>query len=155
KSAKTKQTTCDQAACNAEHSKSKFDEGSCCRLCVPLVANDKVLGVIDLKTPGLDPVETEVQNFLSTLASQAAMVIRNASIHEELEHHYRELTLLYDIQQEVSSTLDYHKVLDLIADRTKKLMEASECTIRLVEEKKGKQFIKVAATTGHKFIGPE
>lgn len=155
KTAKTQQATCDQLGCVLTYLETTDNVGTCCRICIPLVANDTALGVIDLKTPGIDHVDPEVQNFLSTLASQAAMVIRNASIHEELEHHYRELTLLYDIQREVSSTLDYRKVLDLITDRTKHLMDASECTIRLLEEKKGKRFIRVAATTGHKFIGPE
>lgn len=126
-----------------------------CRLCIPLVAGDEVLGVIDLKSNSCTRIQADMEEMLSTLASQAALVLRNASTHHDLEQHYREISLLYEIQQELTSTLEYQKVLERIVERTKRLLSASECTIRLIEERDGKRFIGVAATTGRIFIGPD
>ena len=126
-----------------------------CRLCVPLVAGDEVLGVIDMRTNYCSRIEPDMEEMLSTLASQAALVLRNASIHSELEHHYREISLLYEVQQELSSTFEYENVLRVIAERTRRLFDARECTIRLLEERGGKRFIRIAATTGRQFIGPD
>jgi len=131
------------------------ETGSCCRLCVPLMAGDEVLGVIDLKRMDCTGIEPDTQEFLATMASQAALILRNASTHEELERHYRELSVLYEIQQEISSTLDYHRVLKLIVERTKRLMLASECTIRLIADTPTTKVMRVAATTGDAFIGPQ
>lgn len=125
-----------------------------CRLCLPLVAGDEVLGVIDLQTSGCVRIDSDVEDLLTTIASQAALVFRNAETHEELEQHYRELSLLFEIQQEVSSTLEYEKVLSLIVDRTRRLMDGSECTIRLVEERELKKVIRIAATTSNEHFGP-
>lgn len=130
-------------------------ESTYCRLCVPLVAGTDVLGVIDIKSNACTRVEQDMEEMLGTLASQAALVLRNASTHHELEQHYQELSLLYEIQQEISSTVNYEKVLELIVKRTRDLLEASECTIRLVEERAGRRYIRVAATTGRIFIGPD
>lgn len=126
-----------------------------CRLCLPLIAGDDVMGVIDVESPprclryGVD-----VEELLVTIASQAALVLRNAETHEDLEQHYSELSLLFEIQQEVSSTLEYKKVLKLIVDRTRRLMHGSECTIRLVESQGLRKMIRVAATTANNHLGP-
>jgi signal transduction histidine kinase len=124
-----------------------------CRLCLPLVAGDEVMGVIDVTSSACARFGHEMEELLVTIASQAALVLRNAKTHEDLEQHYRELSLLYEIQQEVSSTLEYQKVLALIVDRTRRLMEGAECTIRLVEDQGVRKIIRVAATTAQNVLG--
>ncbi len=127
-----------------------------CRICIPLVAGDEVLGVIDLRPGSCARIDENLEEMLATLASQAAVILRNASTHSELEQHYREISLLYEIQQEISSTFDYQKVLSLIVERTKSLFEAAECTIRLVEKLPSRgRYVRIVATTGRRFIGPD
>lgn len=124
-----------------------------CRLCLPLVAGEEVMGVIDVSSNDCTRFTHEMEELLDTIASQAAMVLRNAKTHEDLELHYRELSLLYEIQQEVSSTLEYQKVLNLIVHRTRKLMDGAECTIRLVEDHGIRKVIRVSATTADNVLG--
>ncbi|MGC8841951.1 MAG: GAF domain-containing protein [Candidatus Sumerlaeaceae bacterium] len=126
-----------------------------CRLTIPLVAGDEALGVIDIFARRQRLFDADTREFLSTLASLAAQVLRNAVTHEELEQHYREISLLYEIQQEMASTLDYQSVLKLIVHRTKQIFDAAECTIRLLEERDGHLFIRVVASSGERFIGPQ
>lgn len=131
------------------------DGESNCRLIIPLVAGDETLGVIDIFSQRRRSFDADTREFLATLASLAAQVLRNAVIHEELEQHYREISLLYEIQQEMASTLDYHSVLKLIVHRTKQIFDAAECTIRLLEERQGRLYIRVVASSGPQFIGPQ
>ena len=128
---------------------------SYCRLCVPLIASDEIMGVIDLLMPHCRVVNCEVEDLLATIASQAAMVLQNAEAHEELEEHYRELSLLFEIQQEVSSTLEYEKVLKVIVERTRRLLHGAECTNRLSEDRGLEKVIRVVATTSEEHIGPD
>ncbi len=130
-------------------------ESQVCRLAVPLVAGEEVLGVIDLQARRCEPFDPDLEEMLGTLASQAALVFRNAITHEELEQHYRELSLLYDIQQEITSTFDSRKILSRIVERARDLFDARECTIRLLVEHDSRRFVRIAATTGRQFIGPE
>jgi len=132
-----------------------FNGPTFCRLCVPLLAGTEVVGVIDIRTGACTRVEEDMEEMLATLASQAALVLRNAATHAELEQHYQEISLLYEIQQEIASTLEYEKVLQLIVERTRDLLKAKECTIRLIEEKGADRQIRVSATTGRQFIGPD
>ena len=143
-----------QGTCSLPPSESATGS-SYCRLCVPLVAGDEVLGVIDIQSAGCTRISTDAEELLSTMASQAALVLRNAETHEDLEQHYRELSLMFEIQQEISSTLEYEKVLSLIVDRTRRLLHGSECTIRLVEDRGLKKWIRIAATTSRQHFGPE
>ncbi|MBX7245875.1 MAG: GAF domain-containing protein [Candidatus Sumerlaeaceae bacterium] len=138
----------------AQRKRTRICETSFCRLSIPLVAEDEVLGVIDLKSHRPEPFDKDTEEFLATLASQAAQVFRNASIYEDLEQHYRELSLLYEIQQEISSTVDYKNILTLIVERTRRLLDARECSIRLVLERGGKRYMRLVASTGA-VVGPE
>ncbi len=124
-----------------------------CRLCLPLVAGEEVMGVIDVTSVECTRFSPEMEELLVTIASQAALVLQNARTHEDLELHYRELSLLYEIQQEISSTLEYQKVLALIVNRTHKLMQGAECTIRLVEDHGIRKVVRVEATTAERVLG--
>src|SRR5690606_27189578 len=51
------------------------------------------------------------------------------------------------------STLEYQKVLTLIVDRTRRLMQGAECTIRLVEDQGIRKIIRVVASTASSVMG--
>lgn len=125
------------------------------RAAIPLVAGEEILGVVDLLLAERPQPGDDVLELLSTLAGQAAQVLRNASTHEELEQRYREMSLLYEIQQEMASAFNYRKVLTLIVERTQRLLNASEVSIRLLNVRNGRTYIRVAATTGDRVFGPE
>jgi signal transduction histidine kinase len=123
------------------------------RICIPLVTQNEVVGVVDITTRRAARVAPDIEEILLTLAAQAAMLIRAALHKQQLEQSYSELSILHDIQQEISSTVDYSKVLRIVCERLKKLLNAAEVTIRLVEEKDGLRVLRVAETTGRIFLG--
>ncbi len=65
-------------------------------LCVPLINNDEITGVINIETTRLDAYTETDQRVLETAASQIAIAIDNANLYANLEHSHHELTLAYD-----------------------------------------------------------
>ncbi len=71
-------------------------------LVVPLIHNDRVVGVFDLESPVLDRFNDEHVKVLTPLASQVAIAIENAGLYAELKRNerrlQRELRIARDIQ---------------------------------------------------------
>jgi GAF domain-containing protein len=103
-------------------------------IAIPLKLKDKVIGVLYLNDA--DPhdfTETEV-SVLSTLASQAAIAIDNATLFQERGERAERLTQLQEITAAISakpSNLD--EVLDLILDRLSYIFPGASCGIRLYD----------------------
>ncbi len=89
---------------------------------VPLIFRDKVIGVITLynKQEGQPFTEEDLQ-FLTTVASGAAVAVENAAMYERMEDlaieartRAQELSILYDIGTAMSTTLNLDRLLRII-----------------------------------------
>ena len=89
---------------------------------VPLIFRDKVIGVITLynKQEGQPFTEEDLQ-FLTTVASGAAVSVENAAMYERMEDlaieartRAQELSILYDIGTAMSTTLNLDRLLRII-----------------------------------------
>ena len=60
-------------------------------LAVPLVVNDRLIGVIDLESTVLDAFSEEHEQMLLALAAHAATALENARLHSEVLDHERRL----------------------------------------------------------------
>ncbi len=65
-------------------------------LCVPLINNDEIIGVINIETTHLNAYSETDQRVLETTASQIAIAIDNATLYTNLENSHQALTLAYD-----------------------------------------------------------
>ena len=93
---------------------------------VPLIFQDKVIGVITLynKQEGQRFNEDDLQ-FLTLVASGAAVAVENAAMYERMEdlatearNRAQELSILYDIGTAMSSTLNLDRLLRIILTAT-------------------------------------
>ena len=99
-------------------------------LIVPLVSQDRVVGAMALDCAEEGCRFTEVQvNLAMAIASQAAVAIENARLYEETRRRAEELATLEGIAHELTTTLDYQRVLDLVLD---KALAATSASIGLV-----------------------
>jgi PAS domain S-box-containing protein len=65
-------------------------------ICAPLVTGKKVIGVINLGTREVHQYTARDLNLLTTLASQAASAVENATLYEELQRSEKEYRSLYE-----------------------------------------------------------
>lgn len=104
-------------------------------LAVPLIAKNRVVGVIDLEAPWPDFFTEQHQNLLELLAGRMAMAIENARLYRRSVRQARTLQLLNEISREVSSVLVLKDLLRKIGTLTKRLIDYHRFSILLADDR--------------------
>ncbi|MHB8653282.1 MAG: SpoIIE family protein phosphatase [Terriglobia bacterium] len=104
-------------------------------LAVPLIAKNRVVGVIDLEAPWADFFTEQHQNLLELLAGRMAMAIENARLYRRSVRQARTLHLLNEISREVSSVLVLKDLLRKIGTLTKRLIDYHRFSILLADDR--------------------
>ena len=97
---------------------------------VPMLAGDRVIGVVTLWREAVDPFDERTIGLATTFAAQGAIAMQNVQLFrelqqrgEELAHSVDELRALGEISQAVSSSLDLDEVLTTIVTRAVELSQ--------------------------------
>jgi phosphoserine phosphatase RsbU/P len=104
-------------------------------LAVPLVSQNRVVGVLDIQSPEPYYFREDQARMLSLLASQIAIAIQNARVYESERRNRELLALLYDISLEMGSTLEVDELVHKIAAAVKQKIDYHTFSIFLVDEK--------------------
>ncbi len=84
-----------------------------CWMGVPMIAGDRVLGVIIVPSySDEDAYDQDHVTLLSTVSSQAAVALENAQLFQERERRIAELSILNSIARDLTSTLDVQQLLE-------------------------------------------
>jgi signal transduction histidine kinase len=108
---------------------------------VPLILGEKVLGVIAVQNYEISGAHDAGHlHVLSTIASQAATAIENARLYgmadRALARREDELSAIEEIDQELSATLNFEQVIDLVVQKAMAVTSASAGLIAIVDEEK-------------------
>ena len=103
-------------------------------LAVPLIAKNRVVGVIDLEAPFPDFFSEQHQNWLELLAGRMALAIMNARLYHRTLRQARTLQLLNEISRELSSVLVLKDLLRRIGTLTKRLIDYHRFSILMFDE---------------------
>lgn len=134
------------------------NEGS--ELAVPLLVDQEVIGVLNVESRERDAFSGDDLRLLSTLASQAAVAIQNARLYEQaqqditersqaeeqIRRRTRELEVLNEIVQSLTSSLDLQETLTLITQHTTQLLNVAATSILLYDA--GNDDLWFAAASG-------
>ncbi|MBI3243064.1 MAG: GAF domain-containing protein [Chloroflexi bacterium] len=99
----------------------------------PLLAGERVSGMMAVWRTGGHPFIQSELDFLVGLSQQAAVAIENARLFAEAQHRTDEATTLAEISREISATLDLPTVLEQIAVRAQSVLHARDVVLRLLE----------------------
>jgi GAF domain-containing protein len=112
---------------------------------VPLLARDRVLGVLAIYH-GFDfQLPAEDREFLETLAAHAALALENARLFGELRRRQETAEALADITQTLAASLDVRTVLEGVAEGVRTLFGADGGAIGLITRR---GTMRVAARVG-------
>jgi signal transduction histidine kinase len=103
-------------------------------LAVPLEVNGEVRGVINVDSDHADAFSSEDQEVLETLALQAAKVVHNTWLYEQLRLKARLFESLVSISQTINSTLNLDDALNVITREACQLMHSKLCSLMLLDE---------------------
>jgi PAS domain S-box-containing protein len=136
---------------------------------VPLFFNEKVIGVINAASFSKNAYTDYHLNILKNLAVYIAIAIQNAGLYEtledrvkerttelvkknnEVESAYRNIQILSEIGQEITSTLNIEKILDTVYKKVNSLMDATIFGIGIYYHERNCIEYKLAIENGKKY----
>jgi nitrate/nitrite-specific signal transduction histidine kinase len=104
---------------------------------IPLMAKGRTVGAIDLLAHTLRSVTPEELSLLAAIGHQIGVAVENARLFEAERGRRREATLLAEMANLTSSTLDLEQVLHLAAEYAVDIFDVNCCSILLYDQAQG------------------
>jgi signal transduction histidine kinase len=115
-------------------------------LAVPLEVNGETRGVLNVDSDRGDAFTAEDQELLQELAVQAAKVIQNTWLYEQLRLKVRLFESLANVSQTINSTLNLDDALRVITREASALMRARMCSLMMLDE--SREWLELRASHG-------
>ena len=106
--------------------------------CVPLVAQNRPIGVLNLAKAGSASFSTIERLFLQAVASQLSAVLENASLIGETQARLNEMQTLLEVSHSVNSTLDLQETVRRIARAIARVLAADTAAACLLDSNEGR-----------------
>jgi sigma-B regulation protein RsbU (phosphoserine phosphatase) len=103
-------------------------------LAVPLMLQNRCVGVLDIQSRHPDYFTPDQQNILTILASRLATAVENARLFQRVRTQADTLLLLNEVSRETASILDVEELLRRAAEQTKRVIDYQILSIMLYDE---------------------
>jgi sigma-B regulation protein RsbU (phosphoserine phosphatase) len=107
----------------------------CSELAVPLIAKNRLIGVLDLESEQPNFFKPEHLHLLTLTASRIAQAIENARLYTRVSRQAETLSVLNEISTELTSILDLDPLLAKVGQLLRRLIDYQMFTIMLLDEK--------------------
>jgi sigma-B regulation protein RsbU (phosphoserine phosphatase) len=107
--------------------------GARSELAVPLIAKNKVIGVLDVEAAQPGAFTEEHKRLLMLFGSRIAVGIENARLYTRVSRQAKQLTLLTEISRELTSILNVDELLKRIADLLTRIIDYQMFSILLLD----------------------
>ncbi|MDE3186999.1 MAG: SpoIIE family protein phosphatase [Acidobacteriota bacterium] len=104
-------------------------------LAVPLIAKNRLIGVMDLESEEVGHFRPEHLHLLALTASRIAQAIENARLYTRVSRQAQTLTVLNEISAELTSILDLDPLLARIGQLLRRLIDYQMFSIMLLDDK--------------------
>ena len=112
---------------------------------LPLVVQDRLLGVLDVQSDLLDDFDESDMLVLRALAGNIAMAIEDAQLYEALRHHALQLEAVYEVSSAITSILDQDKLLNEVVELIHKRFNYPYVHLFTVPPGRGKIFYEAGS----------
>ena len=104
-------------------------------LAVPLIAKNRLIGVMDIESEQPNFFREEHLNLLTMTASRIAQSIENARLYARISRQAQTLEVLNEIAVELASILDLNPLLEKVGQLLRRLIDYQMFTLMLLDEK--------------------
>lgn len=102
-------------------------------LAVPLIAKNKVIGVIDIQSSCIDFFAEEHRRLLVLVASRIAQAVENARLYTRIFRQAQTLEVLNEISRDLTSILNLDQLLKRIGDLLSRVIDFQMFSILLLD----------------------
>jgi signal transduction histidine kinase len=121
-------------------------------LAVPLEVNGETRGVINVDSDRVDAFSADDQDLLEQLAVQAAKVIHNTWLYEQLRLKVHLFESLASVSRTINSTLNLDEALRVITREACVLMHARMCSLMMLDESREWLDLRASYGAGEAYI---
>lgn len=121
-------------------------------LAVPLEVNGEVRGVLNVDSHAAEAFNDRDQELLQELARQAAEVIRNTWLYEQLRQKARLFESLTNVSRTINSAINLDDALNAITRDACELMRAKMCSLMLLDESRAWLDLRASYGAGEAYI---
>jgi signal transduction histidine kinase len=121
-------------------------------LAVPLEVNGETRGVLNVDSDRAEAFTTEDQALLQELALQAAKVIQNTWLYEQLRLKVHLFESLASVSRTINSTLNLDEALQAITREACVLMHARMCSLMMLDESREWLDLRASYGAGEAYI---
>jgi len=121
-------------------------------LAVPLEVNGETRGVINVDSDRADAFSVDDQELLEQLAVQAAKVIQNTWLYEQLRLKVHLFESLASVSRTINSTLNLDEALRAITREACELMRARMCSLMMLDESREWLDLRASYGAGSNYI---
>ncbi len=107
----------------------------CSELAVPLIAKNRLIGVMDIESEQPNYFRPEHLHLLTLTASRIAQAIENARLYARVSRQAQQLTVLNEIATELTSILDLDPLLERVGQLLRRLIDYQMFSIMLLDAK--------------------
>lgn len=127
--------------------------GAKAAMCVPLLARERLVGVLTLVHPQPGAYNKEHFNLMQAIADQAGIVVLNARLYAESQRQARVMTALAASAAAINATLRMDDVLQRILNETIRALQVETVALALVEPNWDLVFRAATGDNKEKIIG--
>jgi len=121
---------------------------------VPILLEEEVLGLVSIgeaRSLDREPFGQERMNLLSTLSNQIAATVHTSQLHKDLENQAQRMTVLYEVGQAISKTIEIDDLLDLIYQQLKKVLPSDAYFVALYQPEEHELDLRMLIDKGKRF----
>jgi signal transduction histidine kinase/CheY-like chemotaxis protein len=114
-------------------------------LTAPLLINGNCIGTLSLNSDQVGAFGPDEERLLTTLAAQAAVAVKNARLHQEVQRRVEELTFLNRVGRAVTSSLELEQVLATVMKEATQVLKIEAGSVLLLDEESNELVFKAVA----------
>ncbi|HUL42805.1 MAG TPA: GAF domain-containing protein, partial [Bacteroidota bacterium] len=102
---------------------------------IPIVAKENVLGALDIFSSQAHEYSDRERQMLLLIGNQLGVAIKNTQLYDEIRSQLSRLTVLYELSQKLTSTLNIEEIFQTTCEHVRDLVDFAGFTIDLYDEK--------------------
>lgn len=113
-------------------------------ICVPLLARERLVGVLTLVHPTPNSYDREAFELMRAIADQAGMAILNARLYAESQRQARVMTALAEAAAGMNTSLRMEEAFERILHQCKQALQVGTAALGLIESSSGELVFRAA-----------